>query len=144
MESTGSPAREPDNQERQGILESPNSKVAGGSGVQSNPSHQASVSGQKQDGGSDVVSSRTRKKTTVSLTEGQRGMAIKQKKAKSQKPQGIKTSSSGIEGLSPDLLPVRGRGVGQYSPAGKWAFLPYPQITGYIFFSVDYCCMGSP
>ncbi len=53
VEDTGSPAQEPDNQEREEMFESPNSEVARGSDVQSTPGHQASVSGQKQGHGGD-------------------------------------------------------------------------------------------
>ncbi len=69
VEGIGSLAREPDNQER-GDFESPNSGVAGSSGMQSNSCHQVSLSGQMQEGGSDAVSSCTcGKKTTDSLTD---------------------------------------------------------------------------
>ncbi len=95
MEGTGSSAREPDNQEREEMLESLNSDAEGGADVQSISDRQASVSGRKQGHSGGAVSSRTRKKLTVSLTGGQKGMAKKQKKAKSRKPRGVKTSGSG-------------------------------------------------
>ncbi len=80
VESTGRLAHEPDNQEREDMPESPNSVAAGGSDVQSTSGRQASVSGQKQGHGGGAVSSHTRKKTTISLSVGQKGMAMKQKK----------------------------------------------------------------
>ncbi len=43
LEGTGNLAGEPDNQEREGILESQNSEVSGSSGVQSNSGHQGAV-----------------------------------------------------------------------------------------------------
>ncbi len=46
IESTGSPARESDDQEREGMSESLNSDTGRGSGVQSASDRQTSVSGQ--------------------------------------------------------------------------------------------------
>ncbi len=50
MKGTGSLARKPDNQEREEIFESANSQVIGGSDMQLNLGHQASVSGQSRKG----------------------------------------------------------------------------------------------
>ncbi len=80
-----------------------------GSDVQSTSDRQASVSGQKQGHVSGAVSSHTCKKMTYALTDGQRGMAKKQKKAKSRKPLGVKASGSG--GAEPG--PVSGVGKGK-------------------------------
>ena len=101
LEGTGNLAQEPDNQESEGIPESPNSGMAGSSGTQLSSSHQASVHGQEQEGVSRTVSSHLRsKKTTISLTDSQRGMGQSKKGAESRKLRGVKTSlSKGIESL---------------------------------------------
>ncbi len=71
IESTGSPAREPDDQEREGMSASLNSKAGGGAGMQSAPDRQAPVSGQEQNHVRKGVSPRTRKQTvTTYLTAG--------------------------------------------------------------------------
>ncbi len=87
------------------MFESPEAE---GSDLQSTSDRQASVSRQKQDHGSGAVSSRTCKQMTYSLTDGQRGMAKKQKKAKSRKPRGIKTMVS--EGTEPRSVSSIGNG----------------------------------
>ncbi len=84
--------------------------------MQSNPGHHASVSGQKQGGGSDAVSSRTRKKMTVALTPS--GEWPESRKRPSQESFEA-TKPHRLEGLSPDLLPVQGRIYGTPSKKGR-------------------------
>ncbi len=88
------PARESDDQEREGLSESLNSEAGTGAGMQSTPDRQASVSGQEQGSVGGSVSSHTCKQMTktYALTAGQRGMAQRMKKAKSQKSRGVKAS----------------------------------------------------
>ncbi len=117
MQGTGSPAREPDDQEREEMSESPNSEAEREYDLQSTSDRQASVSGQKQGHGSGAVSSHTRKKTTYSLTDGQRGMAQKPKKAKSRKPRGIKTSVSGTTEPGSVFSSGKGRVAARLSPS---------------------------
>ncbi len=110
VEGTGSPAQEPDDQEREEVFEFPNSEMGRESDVRSTSDRQASVSRQKQGCGSGAISSRTHKKMTYSLTDGQRRMAQKPKKAKSRKPQGVKTLVSGR--TEPGSVSGTGKGRG--------------------------------
>ncbi len=96
-----------------------NSGAGRASDVQSTSDRQASVSGQKQGCVGGSVSSRTRKQMTTiySLTAGQQGMALKPKKAKSQKPRGVKASGSGGTKSGSVLSTGKGRGAVHLFPA---------------------------
>ncbi len=112
VESTGSPARESDDQEREGMSESLNSETGRGAEVLSTPDCQTSASGQEQGSVGSSVSLRTSKQTmlTYYLTAGQQGMALKPNKVKSRKSRGVKASGSG--GTKPSSAPSLGKGKG--------------------------------
>ncbi len=70
MESIGSAAHEPDDQEMEGMSASLNSEAGRGTGVQSASDHHAPVSGQEQNRVREGVSSRTRKQTVTTYLTG--------------------------------------------------------------------------
>ncbi len=112
IESTGIPAHESNDQEREEMSESLNSEAGWGADMQSTPDRQASVSGQEQSRVGGSVSSCTRKQKTLTyyLTASQWEMALRPKKAKSRKSRGVKTSGSG--GTKPGSTPGLGKGSG--------------------------------
>ncbi len=76
------------------MLESPNSEATGGSDVQSTSDRQASVWTEAGPWWRGCLFAHSQE-DDISLTDGQGGMVMKPKKAKSQKHQGVKTSGSG-------------------------------------------------
>ncbi len=110
-DDTGSPVRGQDDQGKEEMSASLNSEAGPGAGVQSNPAHQASVSGQGSGSEKRNKSSRSRKQMkTYSLTTHQQTLTPKPRKAKARKTKGVKTSGS--EGAESGLVPGAGRGRG--------------------------------
>ncbi len=110
-EDTGSPVRGQDDQGREAMSASLDSGAGPSVGVQSTSARQTPVSGQERGCGKKGGLLRTRKQTTTySLTTRQQELALKPRKAKTQKAKGVKTSGS--EGAKPGLVPGAGKGRG--------------------------------